>query len=250
MKTLLLSVLIFLSGTAAACVCGLTSQLTEHYQAAEFVALGKVLKVYPNESDEEAYRVDIQIYDKIKGPDINSLYVRGRSDGRIGSSCALFTPEGEEYLFFAQEDRLGRMAFGACSGTVQLNTVKNRTPYFLDILDILKQEGTNYSNHPYVVNWTTMRLTLEEFKGQAMQEKFALYAITFHKDLKVKKVRVIHGFGGQVDSRIVEGFYGSEWKNQYATDKLRVPKGTQKLVGIYYYEAEGTFPSFLSMFSL
>lgn len=79
-------------------MCGIFS-FTEHFESADYVAVGKIIKVYPNVSDEEIYKADIQVFNLIKGPKISSIYVYGRSDGKIGGSCSIYTPEGKDYIF-------------------------------------------------------------------------------------------------------------------------------------------------------
>jgi len=231
-------------------MCGVFS-FTEHFENADYVAIGKILKVYPNESNEEIYKADIQVVNLIKGPKISSIYVYGRSDGKLGGSCSIYTPEGKEYIFFAKKNKDGRIVFGECSGTRDLDYVKERTAYILKALEILKDKGKDFTGHPPVINFSALSSTLEEYKGVPMKEKFALYEVGFHENLKVKAVKILKGFGTEVDQKIVTSLLQSTgWKIQFSKDQFTVPKGTKKLIGVYYYEADDENPSFLSELDL
>ena len=48
----------------------------------------------------------------------------------------------------------------------------------------------------------------------------------------------------------MEGLKKSIWKNLYSENEFIVPKGTKKLIGVFYYEDDGKYPSFLSEFDL
>lgn len=115
----------------------------------------------------------------------------------------------------------------------------------------MKNKGKDFSGHPTVVNFSALSTTLEEFRGVPMKEKFALFEVGFHEDLKVKKVNILKGFGSEVDQKIVTSLLEStDWRIQYSKDKFSVPKGTKKLIGVYYYEADDENPSFLSELDL
>jgi len=249
MKKLILLPLILFLNSALACEC-MIQNFTDHYQNSDFVGIGKVIKVYPNETDEEIYKADILLIDLIKGQEISSIYVYGRSDGKMGSSCSIYTPVDEEYIFFGRKNEIGQIVFGACSGTRDLKYVKENSTYILKALEILKNEKDEYSGHPFILNWSSLDDTFEKFKGIPMTEKFALYEVGFYEDLKVKKVKILKGFGPKIDKTITEGLEKSIWKNLYSDNEFIVPKGTKKLIGVFYYGDDGQYPSFLSEFDL
>ena len=249
MKKLITLLFILFSNSVFACECSIRN-FTDHYQNSDFVGIGKVIKVYPNETDEEIYKADIVLNDLIKGQEISSIYVYGRSDGKMGSSCSIYTPVDEEYIFFGRKNEIGQTVLGACSGTRDLKYVKENSSYILEALEILKNEKDEYSGHPNVLNWSSLHDTFEKFKGIPMTEKFALYEVGFYEDLKVKKVKILKGFGAEVDKTITEGLRKSIWKNIYSDNKFMVPKGTKKLIEVFYYEDDGKYPSFLSEFDL
>lgn len=249
MKKLIILPLILFLNSALACEC-MIRNFTDYYQNSDFVGIGKVIKVYPNETDEEIYKADILLTNLIKGKEISSIYVYGRSDGKMGSSCSIYTPVDEEYIFFGRKNEIGQIVFGACSGTRNLKYVTENSSYILKALEILKNEKDEYSGHPYILNWSTLDDTFEKFKGIPMTEKFAMYEVIFFEDLKVKKVKILKGFGPEIDQTIMEGLKKSIWKNLYSENEFIVPKGTKKLIGVFYYEDDGKYPSFLSEFDL
>jgi hypothetical protein len=120
----------------------------------------------------------------------------------------------------------------------------------LKALEILKNEKDEYSGHPFILNWSSLDDTFEKFKGIPMTEKFALYEVRFYEDLKVKKVKILKGFGPKIDKTITEGLEKSIWKNLYSDNEFIVPKGTKKLIGVFYYGDDGQYASFLSEFDL
>jgi hypothetical protein len=249
MKQLIFGFAFFNFFLAEACMCSFTP-ITEHYQNSDFVAIGKILKVYPNESDEEIYEAEIQINELIKGPKISSIFVMGRSDGKMGSSCSIFTPEHTEYIFFGKKDVQGRIVFGACSGTRETERIKKYSPYLFELFDILKNQQEDYSGKPDPGFYLNFHESLEQFKGKPLSEKFALYEVNFKEDLTVEKVKIIKGFGKEVDQVLIQGLSQSGWMILYNRKQFSVPKGSKKLVGIFYYESDEENPSFLSPFDL
>lgn len=249
MKYLLFGFAFFQIFTAEACMCAQTP-ITEDFQNSDFVAVGKILKVYPNESDEEIYKADIQLMDLIKGPEISTLFVLGRSDGKSGSSCSIFTPEDTEYVFFGRKDVQGRIFFGACSGTRETVKIKKYSPYLMELLDVLKNLQEDYSGKPDPGFYLNIHESLEQFKGKTFSQKFALYEVNFNEDLTVERVKIIHGFGKEVDQVLMKGLSQPGWMILPNRNQLSVPRGSKKLVGIFYYEAEEGNPSFLSSFDL
>jgi len=66
----------------------------------------------------------------------------------------------------------------------------------------------------------------------------------------VEKVKIIKGFGKDVDQVLIQGLSRSRWMILYNRKQISVPKGSKKLVGIFYYESDKENPSFLSTFDL
>ena len=96
-------VLLLAAEDVLACDCS-HRNLTDKYMQSDFVATIKITRVYQNAGEEEIYKADIQITELFKGDSPTSVYVYGRSDGTLGSSCAIYIPENTELVAYARKD--------------------------------------------------------------------------------------------------------------------------------------------------
>jgi hypothetical protein len=179
------------------------------------VAKARIVKVYKNESEEEIYKADILIRDLYKGPTIKSIYVEGRSDGKIGSSCAIFIPENIELIIYARNNN-GHFTMGSCSGMVYLNqdkrTLRAETRE-IEMLNILKARRVDYPNDiVYSPETGSFTNQLSAFHGINLNKAFALYELSFAADVKLKSVNVISGFEEKTDSSLIEIMKKLPWK--------------------------------------
>ena len=206
--------------------------------------------MYLNESAEEVYKSDIDVLDLYKGEKLDQIYINGRSDDNMGSSCSLFIPVNTELFAYAYRDKKGRYRIGMCSGLVYFNygpyINTERIEKEETILEILK--GYNVSTPKNIRFDTNGELydELEQFKGLTLEKEFALFNITFNSKAKVKKIVLLSGFKTRLDRKLARILKKLEWRG-FTNSKLGpVPEGTQLLFGIYYFEAQENNPSFLS----
>ena len=138
MKKIIQIILLLFSGAVFACICD-PPKVTEKYIESDFVAKAKIIKNYKNVSSEELYKADILISELFKGESLKSIYVAGRSDGNMGSSCSIFIPENTELIIYARKDKDGKYRIGMCSGLLYINKsnpkIQKRE---LEILKMLK----------------------------------------------------------------------------------------------------------------
>lgn len=254
MKNILTAFFLLQSSISFACGC-IPQKFTEKYTDSDFIAKAKIIKVYKNESEEEIYKADILIYNLYKGHTIKSIYIEGRSDGKRGSSCAIFIPENTELIIYAKNFTNGSYTIGPCTGFVYLNqdkrTLRAETRE-IAMLNILKARKVKYSGD--IIFYTDVRNfsnQLSKFNGIALNKNFALYELIFASDITIKSVNIISSFDKRTDSELKEIIENSIWKankRNFVLDK--VPEDSRFLIGLYYYQAEGGYQSIIGTHDL
>lgn len=246
-----LQILIFLSSIGIfACTCD-EPDITEKYTRSDFVAKAKIIKIYPNIGSKEIYKADILISEIFKGKSLESIYVGGRSDGKPGSSCAIFIPENTELIIYAQKDDDGKYGIGMCSGLLFLNigNIKKQGRE-LDILGMFKSKNIDFTDKISYREKASLHKKLEQFKAIELVKKYGIYEITFTSDLNIKLVKEISGFGEPIDEKLIKILGTTKWTSFNKGIKDKVPENSKLLIGIYFYEAEENNPSFISQFYL
>ena len=246
----ILQIIIFFSITiSSACDC-VISNFTEKYSHADFVAEIKITKTYPNQGNKELYKSDIQILNLFKGDSLNSIYVVGRSDENMGSSCDIYIPEETQLLAYAYKNEDGKYLIEMCSG---LTYTKNH--YYIndekvikekEMLSVLKKENKKLINRIRFDNNGYLNEQLNQFRGVELNKEFSLFEIKFSSDLKVKQVKVISGFEKDLDKKLVDILKSIEWRSFNNGVKNKIPENTKMLFEIHYYPGEKGNSSFLS----
>ncbi|WP_281233754.1 hypothetical protein [Flavobacterium gelatinilyticum] len=138
MKKISQIVLLLFSFPLFACICD-DSAITEKYIESDFVAKIKIVKNYKNENSEELYKTEFIINELFKGENLKAIYVAGRSDGSMGSSCSIFIPENTQLIVYARKNKDGKYVIGMCSGLLYLGkTNLKKQKRELDILKTFK----------------------------------------------------------------------------------------------------------------
>jgi hypothetical protein len=250
MKKILQIIIFLFSIGIFACTCEVP-KITEKYIESDFVAKARIIKNYKNETSKELYKADLIITELFKGEIQSSIYVAGRSDGKKGSSCAIFIPENTELIIYARKDKDGKYVIGMCSGLLYLNNRNyKRQKRELDILKMFKSQNINFTDKINYREKAKLNKELEKFKGIDLKKSYGIYEITFASDLTIKNVIEINGFGNPVDLKLIEIINKTEWSSFDKGIKDKVPENSKFLIGIYYYEKEKDKPSFLSPYYL
>ena len=248
-KILQITIFLFSIGVFA-CTCD-DPKITEKFIESDFVAKAKIIKNYKNESSRELYKADIIISELYKGEKLKSIYVAGRSDGGIGSSCAIFIPENTELIVYAQKNKDGKYSVGMCSGLLYLNKRNlKRQKRELEILKMFKSKNINFTDKINYREKATLHKKLEQFKGIELYKSYGIYEITFAQDLTIKNVTEISGFKNSIDEKLIEIIKTTEWTSFDKGVKDKVPENSKLLIGIYFYSKEKENPSFLSQYYL
>jgi len=248
-KILQITIFLFSIGIFA-CTCD-DPKVTEKFIESDFVAKARIVKNYKNESSRELYKADIVISELFKGNELKSIYVAGRSDGGIGSSCAIFIPENTELIVYARKNKDGKYSVGMCSGLLYLNkrNIKRRKRE-LDILKMFKSKNIDFTDKINYREKAKLHKDLEQFKGIELEKSYGIYEIIFDSELNIKTVNEISGFDNSIDQKLIEILKKTEWTSFNKGVKNKVPDNSKLLIGIYYYPKEKENQSFLSQYYL
>ena len=246
MKKILQIFIFFFSLGLLACTCD-DPKITEKFIQSDFVAKARIVRNYENESSKELYKSDIIIKELFKGEKLKSIYVGGRSDGKMGSSCSIFIPENTELIVYARKNEDGKYIVGMCSGLLYLNNRNlEKQKRELDILQMFKSENINFTDKINYREKAKLHKELEQFKGIELEKSYGIYEITFSSNLTIKSVIKISGFNNLIDQELIDIIKKTEWTSFDKGVKDKVPENSKLLIGIYYYPKEKDNPSFLS----
>ena len=248
-KILQITIFLFSIGVFA-CDCD-PPNITEKYTQSDFVANVTIIKIYPNQKNEHGYKADIKINELYKGDRLKSIYVYGRSDNGIGTSCDIYIPENTNLVAYASKNKDGNFGVGMCSGLLYLNkTNQQRQKRELNILNTFKSKDINFTDKINYREKAKLHEELQQFKGIELEKNFGIYEITFASDLSIKNVSEISGFKNPIDQKLIEIIKKTEWTSFDKGVKNQVPENSKLLIGIYFYPKEKGNPSFLSQFYL
>lgn len=248
MKNILQITIFLFSIGVFACDCD-PPKITEKYTQSDFVANVTIIKIYPNQKNEQGYKADIKINELFKGERLKSIYVYGRSDNEIGTSCDIYIPVNTNLVAYASKNKDENFGIGMCSGLLYLNTKNQKQQKReLEILKTFKTKEINFTDKINYREKAKLHKELEQFKGIKLEKTYGIYEITFASDLTIKKVTEISGFGNSIDKNLMEIIEKTEWSSFNSGLKDRVPDNSKLLIGIYFYPEEKENPSFLSQF--
>lgn len=254
MRASCLAILLAFLHTIGAFACDCNERgITEKFVQSDFVAHAKVIKIYKNETAEEIYKADIRIYELYKGEKLESVYVYGRSDEKMGSSCSIQIPENTELMIYAHRDEQGRYGIGMCSGLLYLNngaTPQATKKREFEILETFKRNNIHFTDPVDYHDNGYLYGVLKKFDGITLEKNFAIYQITFQPDLSIKNIEIISGFDDEIDAELLDLIRQVEWTSDHQGQRDKVPENSRFLLGIYFYPAEGENKSFLSQFYL
>jgi hypothetical protein len=243
----LLTFLVFLIGNQSfACDCAF-STLTDSFIEADFVGRIKILKVYPNQGKEELYKADVEVLEHFKGPFISSIHVVGRSDDKFDNSCSVFYPENSDLLVAAHLTSDGKYVFGMCSYKSNFKSHYSRNQRDLDVIRALsKYDNTNTASYRSIVS-PNFSLFLDSKRGIEFDEKFALFEVILDDQVHPSRVKMIKGFGVDLDAEILMELYQSTWKLHYYQESDEIIEPVKLIVPVYFYPADSKYKSILSI---
>jgi hypothetical protein len=246
-KILQITIFLFSIGIFA-CDCD-EPKITEKYIESEFVANVTILKIYPNQKNEQGYKADIKINELFKGERLKSIYIYGRSDNGIGNSCDIYIPTNTNLVAYSRKNKDGNFGIGMCSGLLYLNkNNKKRQKRELEILRTFKSKNIKFTSQINYQEKSKLHKNLEQFKGIELNKSYGIYEITFESNLTIKNVTEISVFGNPIDKKLKEIIEKTEWSSFDNGINDKVPDNSKLIIGIYYYSEERGNPSFLSQY--
>lgn len=246
MRNILQIIFFLFSIGVFACDCD-PPKIAKKYVESEFVANVTITKIYPNQKNEQGYKVDIMVNELFKGERLKSIYVYGRSDDGIGTSCDIYIPENTKLIAYARKNNDGNFGIGMCSGLLYLNkTNQKQQKRELEILKTFKAKNIKFTNKINYREKSKLHKYLEQFKGVELDKNYGIYEITFESNLTIKSVTKISGFGNPINQKLIEIIEKTEWSSFDNGTNDKVPDDSKLLIGIYYYPEEKDNPSFLS----
>ena len=245
-KNLYLILFCFLTVSSFACVCN-PQTITEKYIKSDFVGIVTITKIYPNQKNSDSYKADIKINELFKGVKLKSIYVRGRSDREMGSSCDIFIPVNTKLVAYAYKNAEGLYEVGMCSGLLYLNKKQLKPNPELEILSMFKAEKIKFTDKTWYHETSNSSLELLKYKDIKLNKSYGIYEITFSSNLAIKDVKEISGFGNPVDKELIDILRNTKWSSKNSSGvKDEVSENTKFIIGFYYYGAEKGSRSFIS----
>ncbi len=232
-----------------ACGCSFSNP-SDRFVSADFVGRIRIVKVYPNEADNKPYKADVEIIEHFKGDKIKSIYIAGRSDGSLGSSCDVFYPEGSDLLVFARNDSGGRISFGMCSFPIVFENNLEQNLRDLEIVRVLsKYDSTLTAKYEPIIS-SSFSEFLESKKGIKLKEQYALFEVVLDDQVSPSEVNLIKGFEDEIDSEIINELFKSTWEIRFHRKEDSVEGAVKVIVPVYFHPPEMGEKSFLSNFGL
>ncbi|MGB1211182.1 MAG: hypothetical protein ACPG41_07140 [Lacinutrix venerupis] len=221
---------------------------------ADFVANAKILKVTLNENNNRIHNIEIGIIDLYKGSEIKSLEIYSK----LGSSCSFFTPENTTWLIFARKGKSGKLGFGLCSGSRQIDRefdlekdLNSKTNYDksieleLELLDYLKKIKINPVNE-YNLFTGFSNVSIKEFDGiELKNDKFSIHELTVNIDLSIDKIKVLKEFNNPSLQSDLLNCIKESLKIHKFDKKSELIDKTKLIVVLYYYPEGKTHKSFI-----
>ncbi len=232
---------------ALACKCDMPS-ITDSYVAADFVARFEIIQVYPNEGEENIYKADIKILEQFKGPKIESIYIGGRSDGKLGTSCDVFYPEGSDLLVAARAKPDGRIVFGMCSFTIDFKNKRKDNQLEMETIMFMNKHYRDLTIPYLPIISSNFHEFLFSKSGIKQNEKFAIFEVLLDDQVNASEVKTMKGFGGKIDSEIVDELSKSSWDIRFYESDSKIDGPVKVIVPVYFHPEENGEKSFLGNF--
>lgn len=255
MKSIYICPLLLFCVPAMACNCYLQHEL-ECFMRSDFVVKAKIVKGYQDNREEGIYSISdywiqIEPLERYKGVSPDTLKVMG------GSMCTLILRENTTWLIYAKLYE-GNFVIDYCSGSFQIDKYKfyrnppkqlqakhkQKVDKKLQILEVLKMNNINYTyRHEFKVVLEDLYEKLKVFDGIILNDKFAIFEISFNDKGKVYDLKMLDGFNNTIDDELSELILHLDFSLR---NKNEIDFPFKWLIGIYYYEREEEYPSFLS----
>lgn len=239
-----------------ACECVYTP-LTTLVNNSAFIAKIKILKVSEATADGEYQTAEIEVLDLYKGKQSKTIKI----NAALKTDCILNVKENSTWLVFADYGKSGKLEFGYCSGSIQIDQqidtlkypdlkekLKRSIELKTSVLNFFKENKINKTNEDHF----TLNVSdfMDKLIGYPVSEnRFAVYQLIIEKDLTISKVKMLQSFGNKdLSEKIAENLLKLGKIHSKQVQKLDKP--SIMTIVFYHYPSEQHNGSFISRHDL
>lgn len=197
-RFLLAICLLIAYSSAQACKCSTLNYLSI-WDNSDYVANVRILNILPDPNNPEFHDLTVEITESYKGPKTTRLKLHSK----LNSSCGLYLPKRTEWLIFARLNDLKQLAFEYCSLPLRIDEVfdsqifpqgeerhRKRLETLFSHLNLLKKNRVLSTNpHQLRIIGDNSEIIKSDILGKEKDD--ALFEITLHRNLSVKKIKVL-----------------------------------------------------------
>jgi hypothetical protein len=252
-KRLFCLIMFLLPGGLFACSCA-NVRVVNNFQRSEFVAKAKIIKITPDSANSEYHDAVIEIINLYKGERLSTIKIMSS----LNTSCGFLPDENSTWIIFASTWQ-GILSFGFCSGSMHVdeyidpieypngaknwgNTVKLRE----GAIEFLRNHKI-FDPNPSSIDAHCSEIG--SFKGYKNENSFAVFQVDVNPDFSIAEIKQLKKFQNRKLNNLV---FNSIKTNLKLGGKRGTPltKPTRLILFCYYYEQNGSQPSFLSFFDV
>lgn len=236
-KLLVFIAMLFSSPAVFACICSPES-LTEIYQKSHVVAKVKILKLTPDAIDQRYHHAAIEMVTLYKGEPLTKIYI----ESELNTSCAFLPSINSTWIIFASVWQ-GKISFGMCSGSIQLDTTfdtvlyPNATENHDSSVKMTQQILQYLSDHdiqkPNPIGLFSFNEGLNTIKGYNNDNKFAVFQVDVNADLSVNKIKTLTKFQNNKLTKAV--LYSMKSDLKFVKANPRVVSNPNKIIIFCYF---------------
>ena len=255
MKKLVFIILLFFCSRIFACDC-ITFTLSEYYQRADFIAIGKIVQVDSSEHNNTYRDVEIEIIHLYKGKKITKLKLENHQK----TLCSIYTPLNSTWLFYADTLPDGSLYLNACTRQSRID----QSPYYttdsllkekiqaslkreLKVLDFLQQTNSSFPKHNglFLSFNSGTRKKLIGFEEPAYN--FSAFELVFNAEMKLDEIIILKSFENpQLADQLKEQLKGVRLNSH---SKITAEKKERRfLVLFFFYPPEKEYPGFVGQY--
>jgi hypothetical protein len=239
MKLILIIAFSLISLQSIACRCSPES-LVDSYNRSTFIAMVKILKVTPHNSDQDYHDLDIEIIALYKGKPVTKILANTFQR----SSCSFNVTENSTWLIFANSNQNETPTFSYCSASYQLDKSYNETTYpglrearnkhdkmMMETLEFLKTKPNQKINSSGLMLNPSQKCNLVIEGYQEQNTNVAIFELTINAKLSIKRVHVFQTFSNR---KMAMAVYNCLKKSKVLPSLLKPLNKTEKLLVFYY----------------
>jgi hypothetical protein len=226
---------------------------------ADFIATARIRNVVPDSIQPQYKNVTIELINLYKGERITTLRVNTEDQ----TSCEFSLAVNSVWLFFAAKNPDGKIGFGACSASEQIdikypdslrypNAESNHSreiAFRLEVLAYLRDAKIS-PRDTYQLNTKIQPHILYKFQGANVTgTEFAIYALTVGTEMEIQNIRVLKELKDQKLRTELYTYLKSNLAVYQREKDKGMPLATELIFIVCGYPAEDGYPGFLSEYN-